>query len=62
MNLYELAIVYSQTQMDRQVFNDEQVALKAFAAEERMRVMGAKLYTCEFVNGKLTHKDCIKQM
>lgn len=60
MEFYKLSIVYSERHMSENIFNDERAAREAFAeADRNPNVWGAKLYRCEFVNGKLETKDCI---
>ena len=52
--------MYSERHMTEDVFNDEKAARAAFAeADSNPHVWGAKLYRCEFVNGRLETKDCI---
>lgn len=46
--------------MTNDVYNDEKAARKALAeADRNPHVWGAKLYDCEFVNGKLETTNCI---
>lgn len=46
--------------MTEDVYNDERTARKALAeADRNPNVWGAKLYGCEFVNGKLEKTNCI---
>lgn len=60
MKLYKLSIVYSEHHMTNDVYNDEKAARKALAeADRNPHVWGAKLYDCEFVNGKLETTNCI---
>ena len=62
MNFFRLHIEYSNGNIFEPVFNDEQVAVAEFKAQEKSPyVRGLKLYTCIFVCGVLTDKDCIKQ-
>lgn len=62
MEIYRLVQVYSPVHMQEDVYNDKKVALEAFAEAQRTGfVRGARLYTCEFVNGKLTNKECLVQ-
>ena len=62
MKFYRLYVVYSNSHMAEKVFNDEQVAVAEFKAQEKsLYVRGLKLYTCNFVCSVLTDKDCIKQ-
>lgn len=60
MEFFKVSIVYSERHMTEDVFNNEKAARAAFAeADQNPNVWGAKLYRCEFVNGKLETKDCI---
>lgn len=60
MEFYKLSVVFSEHHMTEDIFNDASVARKALAdADRNPNVWGAKLYNCEFVNGKLETKDCI---
>lgn len=60
MEFYKLSVVFSEHHMTEDVFNDARVARNAFAeADRNPNVWGAKLYRCEFVDGKLETRDCI---
>ncbi len=61
MKFFKLAVVCSAQRIFEDVYNDENVANKVFAnVEVSPLVMGAKLYRCEFENGRLVNKECIK--
>lgn len=60
MEFFKLVQVFSAAHLQETIYNDKQVAFKAFKeAQNNKFVRGARLYTCEFVNGKLEHKMCI---
>lgn len=62
MGIFKLVQVFSAAHLQEDIYNDKQVAFKAFqVAKENGFVWGARLYTCEFVNGKLANKECLAQ-
>jgi hypothetical protein len=60
MNFYKVSVVYNERHRTEDIFNDESAARAAFAeADRNPHVWGAKLYNCEFKNGRLETTDCI---
>lgn len=62
MNFFRLQIEFDNGNIYEPVFNDDNVALAEFNTWfELDNVTRVKLYTCIFVCGSLTDKDCIKK-